>query len=57
MTVRASEDGKFVKRSILGSIDEFVKATEQKQTQHVTVTTTEDGGKSERRNRRNLGPQ
>ena len=30
MSVRASEDGKFVKRSILGSIDEFVKTTEQK---------------------------
>ncbi len=30
MSVRASEDGKFVKRSILGSIDEFAKTTEQK---------------------------
>ena len=30
MSVRASEDGKFVKRSILGSIDEFAKMTEQK---------------------------
>ena len=58
MSVRASEDGKFVKRSILGSIDEFVKTTEQRQMQQVTVTTTDnEGGKSERRNRRNLGSQ
>ncbi len=30
MSVRASDDGKYVKRSILGSIDEFVKTTEQR---------------------------
>jgi len=30
MSVRADESGKLMKRSILGSIDEFIKATEQK---------------------------
>lgn len=30
MSVRASDDGKYVKRSILGSIDEYVKTTEQR---------------------------
>jgi hypothetical protein len=30
MTVRAGEDGKVVKRSILGSIEEYAKVTEQK---------------------------
>ena len=30
MSVRADGDGKIMKRSILGSIDEFIKATEQK---------------------------
>jgi hypothetical protein len=28
MSIRASEDGKFVKRSILGSIDEYTRTTE-----------------------------
>ena len=28
MSIRASDDGKYVKRSILGSIDEYMKVTE-----------------------------